>query len=198
MNTIASQAIDIYVDMRYFVGNALFALNRYIERLEPAWVSEFRDNTDSDSDTESESEDGPAPPRPRNGVYLDYSRWEDDDSYVNYVMGNYEDGVLISSVPYMMLAGGVYENPAGCRMVTQPKIENIVFVPETTYSNSGAEILRKLAGYKADFHGDGGMPTLDTLWDIFPEHFNKNITKIIVNTDNFDEFTIRGARAPLS
>jgi hypothetical protein len=180
MASIASRLIDIYVDGWYY-------LDRFLHFLEPAWVGEFI-NPSEDEDTDDED---CTPTKPMDGWRLVYSSVQKDERVVYYQMALMEDGREQYRKSYYMMAGGTFDYSTAARCATHPQIDNIKVMP---LPDGGVEqcrdTLQALAGYTGDFHKTG-VPSLEDLKELWPTTFSSDITKIIVNMDNMDEYLIK-------
>lgn len=174
---IVGRAIDLYVEGRYYLGRTASYLG---DLLQPGWAAEFMcDSEDEDTDDEDEK---------KVGARLTYSELHPDKRYVTYKIRRADEEQPVS---YIMLAGGTFDYSAETRTRSSyPLIENIKVFPNGAPTPEQGDILTQLAGYTGDFHG-AGIPTLAELCELWPEAFGQDITKIIVNMDNMEEYLIK-------
>ena len=177
--------IDMYVDGRYYLGRAM-------AYLEPVWAQEFLYPSE-DEDTEDEDTEGAEAVKkrqPMNGWRIVYSQVEKDRRYVSYKMAMMEDGEETERRSYCMMSEGTFDYSPEARGAKHPEVESIVILPATDVSDELDELIRSLAGYTGNFHTTG-VPSIDDLKELWPEIVNRDITKIIVNMDNMDEYLIK-------
>jgi hypothetical protein len=175
--------IDMYVDGRYYLGRAM-------AYLEPVWAQEFLCPSD-DEDTDEETEEESVKKRqPMNGWRIVYSHVEKDRRYVSYKMAMIEDGEETERRSYSMMSEGTFDYSPEARGAKHPEVESIFILPATDVSDELDALIRSLAGYTGNFHKTG-VPSLDDLKELWPEIVNRDITKIIVNMDNMDEYLIK-------